>query len=46
MFFFISWNELVFLRMFFYLPKLTVFFGNRQQSSVRAGQKKKHMFFL
>ena len=26
--------------MFFYLPKLPVFFGNRQQSNARAGQKK------
>ena len=32
--------------MFFYLSKLTVFPGNRQQSNARAGQKKKHMFFL
>ena len=29
----------------FYLPKLTGFFGNRQQSNARAGHKK-HMFFF
>ena len=32
------------LKCFFYLPKLTVFFGNRQQSNARAGQK--NTFFL
>ena len=31
--------------MFFYLPKSTVVFGNRQQSNARAGQKKTHVFF-
>ena len=32
--------------MFFYLPKLTgFFFGNRQQSNERTGQKKTHVFF-
>ena len=27
--------RLLFFRKFFYLPKLTVFFGNRQQSNAR-----------
>ena len=30
----------------FYLPKLRVFFGNRQQSNARAGQKKTHVFLV
>ena len=42
--FYISQNEF-FFGMFFYLPKLTVLFGNGQQSNARAGQKKQ-MFFL
>ena len=37
--------NLVFSEWFFYLPKLTVFLGNRQQSNARAGQKKTHVFF-
>ena len=37
--------NLFFFGMFFYLPKLTVFFGNRQQFNARAGQKKTHVFF-
>ena len=45
--FFISRNELVFFRnVFFYLPKLTVFSKNRQQSNARAGQKKNTCCFL
>ena len=32
--------------MSFYLLKLTVFFGNRQQSNASAGQKKTHRFLL
>ena len=36
--------NLFFFEMFFYLPKLTVFSENRQQSNARAGQKKR-MFF-
>ena len=32
-------------KCFIYLPKLTVFFGNRQQSNARAGQKKYTCFF-
>ena len=44
--FVISRNELFFFsEYFFYLPKLTVFFGNRQQSNARAGQKETHVFF-
>ena len=31
--------------VFFYLPKLNVFFGNWQQSNARAGQKKIHVIF-
>ena len=30
--------------MFFLSPEINCFFGNRQQSNARAGQKK-HMFF-
>ena len=37
--------NLFFFKMFFYLLKLTVFFGNRQQSHARAGQKKNTCFF-
>ena len=33
--------------MCFYFPKLTgVFFGNRQESNARAGQKKTHVFLV
>ena len=35
--------NLVFIGMFFYFPKLTVFFGNRQQSNASAEKK---TFFL
>ena len=38
-------TNLFLFEMFFYLPKLTVFFGNRQQSNARAGQKKQIVFF-
>ena len=31
--------------MFFYLPKLTVFSENRQQSNARAWQKKTRFYF-
>ena len=42
----VSRNKLVFFpNVFFILSKLTVFFGNRQQSNARAGQKK-NLFFL
>ena len=42
--FFIFWNELVFLGMFFCLQKLTIFL-DRQQSNARARQKKNTCFF-
>ena len=38
-------KNLFFSECFFYLPKLTVFFRNPQQSKARAGQKKTHVFF-
>ena len=38
-------NLFFFSACFFYPPKLVVFFGNRQQSNARAGQKKTHVFF-
>ena len=34
-----------FFFLFFYLPKSTVLFENRQQSNARAVQKKTHVFF-
>ena len=32
--------------MFFLSPEINFFFGNRQQSNVRAGQKKTHVFLV
>ena len=37
--------NLFFSKCFLYIPKLTVFFGNQQQSNARAGQKKTPGFF-
>ena len=37
--------NLIFFGMLFFLLKLTVFFGNRQQSDARAGHKKTLVFF-
>ena len=45
MFFYLLKWTCFFRNVFFYFPKLPGFFGNRQQSNARAGQKKTHVFF-
>ena len=39
-------KESCFFQMFFYLAKLTVFLKNWQQSDVRTGNKKTHVFLV
>ena len=43
--FFLLKYTFFFLGMFFLSPEINCFFGNRQQSDARAGQKKTHVFF-